>query len=294
MAVRRKKNLGSYPYASVLFSITMALFVIGVFGLLVIYANKLSRAIKENIEMHVYLDHNLSDDFLIRLKNFIQSQPYVNEYEGKKQISYITKEAAAKKFIKETGEDFVKFLGENPLRDSFVLKIHPDYSETATLKLIKIQLEKQEGIYEAVFIESIVDAINKNLARVSVILLSFALILIGVVLVLIDSSIRLALYSQRFLIRSMQLVGATSAFIKWPFLSRAFLHGATGGILASALLLALIYYAYMHIPELQMLENPRSILYLMIGLVFFGGVLGFISSYRAMNKYLRMSLNDLY
>lgn len=293
MAIKRK-ILGSYPYGSVLFSVTMALFVIGLFGLLVIFANKLSIIIKENIELHVYTDYNLDAATHNKMRNFIASQPYVNAKNGIKQVSFVSKEDAAKKFIEDTGEDFISFLGENPLRDSYVIKINPDYSDKINLRLIKIQLEKQEGIYEVIYIESIVDAINKNIAKISLVLLSFAVILIVVVFVLINSSLRLALYSQRFLIRSMKLVGATSFFIQWPFLKRAFFHGIIGGLLASALLYAILLYAYSQIPELRMLENREQMYILSATLVGFGGVLGFLSSLRALNKYMRMSLNDLF
>jgi len=293
MAIKRK-TLGSYPYLSVLFSITMALFVIGLFGLLVIYANRLSRIIKENIELHVYTDYNLDEYSLKRLVNFIESQPYLQVMDGKNQLIFVSKDEAAKKFIKDTGEDFINFLGENPLRDSYIIKINPDYSDKHTLRLIKKQLEKQDGIFEVIYIESIIDAINKNIAKISLILLGFATVLIAVVFVLINSSLRLALYSQRFLIRSMKLVGATSLFIQWPFLSRAFLHGVLGGLFASALLAGMIFYAYSQIPELQILENRQQMLLLASLLILFGGTLGFVSSFRALTRYMRMSLNDLF
>ncbi len=293
MAIKRK-TLGSYPYLSVLFSITMALFVIGLFGLLVIYANRLSRIIKENIELHVYTDHNLDEPSNKRIVNFIESQPYLQLMDGKKQLLYISKDEAAKKFIKDTGEDFIAFLGENPLRDSYIIKINPDYSDKNTLRLIKRQLEKQDGIFEVIYIESIIDAINKNIAKISLILLGFAGVLIAVVFVLINSSLRLALYSQRFLIRSMKLVGATSLFIQWPFLSRAFSHGVLGGFFASSLLTGMIFYAYSQIPELQILENRQQMLILAGLLILFGGILGFASSFRALTRYMRMSLNDLF
>ncbi len=293
MAVKRK-ILGSYPYASVLFSITMALFVIGLFGLLVIYANKLSIIIRENIELHVYTDYNLDASSQKKIRTFIEAQNYINQINGVKQIVFVSKDEAAKKFISETGEDFVKFLGENPLRDSYIIKIQPDFTQKNTLRLIKRQLEKQDGIFEVIYIESIVDAINKNIAKISLVLLSFAFILIIVVFVLINSSLRLALYSQRFLIRSMKLVGATALFIQIPFLKRAFLHGILGGIAASVLLFGLVQYAYSQIPELRILENQEQMLILAGTLVGFGGILGFASSLRALTRYMRMSLNDLF
>jgi cell division transport system permease protein len=292
MAMRRK-ILGNYPYVSVIFTITMALFLIGLFGILSVFANKLSILIKENIEIHVYMDHNLDDNTYIKIKKFLETQPYINSHENKKLIKFITKEEAAKKLIKETGEEFIKFLGENPLRDAYVLRIHPDYSNKSTMRLIKIQLEKIEGVYEVVYIESIVDSINKNIARISLVLIGFSLILIIVVFILINSSIKLALYSQRFLIRSMQLVGATSTFIKLPFLLRSILYGIIGGIFAIILLYSLLQYTYTHIPELKLLENQKHLAILAISIISFGSFLGFTSSLFAINKYLKMSLDEL-
>lgn len=293
MAIKRKK-LGSYPYFSVLFSITMALFVIGLFGILVIFANKLSTVIKENIELHVYLDHNLTDDQKqIILKKFF-SENYVALRNNHRQVFYIPKDTAAAKFIRDTGEDFVKFLGDNPLRDAYVIKINSEFTNKMMIKTIRNEIENIEGVFEVTYIETLIESINQNIRKISLILLSFAVILTAVVYILINSSIRLALYSQRFLIRSMQLVGATSLFIRMPFLGRSFIHGLSGGILASVLLYGLLKYAYTQIPELQLLENIDQILILDGYLLLAGGLLGFISSYMAVSKYLKMSLNELY
>ncbi|MDX2188923.1 MAG: permease-like cell division protein FtsX, partial [Bacteroidota bacterium] len=152
----KRKVLGSYPFFSVIFSISMALLVIGIFGLLVIYANKISTILKENIEMHVYLDQNLG----IAERNEVLKKFYGKEYvalkNDKKQIFFISKEEAAKKFIKETGEDFLKFLGENPLHDAYVVKVNYDFSDKNTLKLIKTELESIDGVFEVNYVENLV------------------------------------------------------------------------------------------------------------------------------------------
>ncbi|MDX2195949.1 MAG: ABC transporter permease [Cytophagales bacterium] len=290
----KSKRLGNYPYFSLIFSISMALFVIGLFGVLIIFANKLSEIIKENIEVQAYLDYNLDEDAKRDVLKRFYGEAYIATKNGKKAIYYISKEQAAKKFIKETGEDFVKFLGDNPLRDAYIIKINSEYSNQAMLKRIKIDLESIDGIYEVVYIESLIDAINKNIAKISLILLSFAGILTGVVFVLINNSIKLALYSQRFIIRSMQLVGATSFFIKRPFVLRAMLYGGVGGVVAILMLVILLQYAYTQIPELHTLESYHHFLFLGAFLILFGALLGFYCSITAMNKYLNMSLNDLY
>ncbi|TAG56334.1 MAG: ABC transporter permease [Cytophagales bacterium] len=293
MAIKRK-TLGSYPFFSVIFSISMALFVIGLFGLLVIFTNNLSSIIKENIEIHVYLDHGLNHlDKQNVLKRFY-NQDYVAQKNDTKQIFFISKDTAAARFTRETGEEFVRFLGENPLRDAYRIKINSEFSDKILLRRIKNEISNIDGVYEVNFTERLVDSINKNFNKISLVLMGFAILLIIVIYILINSSIKLALFSQRFLIRSMQLVGAKGFFIQIPFLLRAFLHGIIGGILASILLYGLLQYSYTQIPELIFLENIEQMLYLFVILLLFGGLIGFFCSYIAVNKFLKMSLSELY
>lgn len=293
MAIKRK-ILGSYPYFSVIFSITMALFVIGLFGVLVVFTNKLSALIKENIEIHVYLNQDLSHDEQQNVLKKIYFQEYVAVKNEIKQIFFIPKDTAAARFTRETGEDFVNFLGDNPLRDAYRININADYSDKMLLRKIKTEITQIKGVFEVSYTESLVEAINKNFNKISLILMAFAILLIIVIYILINSSIKLALYSQRFLIRSMQLVGATAFFIQGPFLIRAFLHGLISGVLASLLLFALLQYAYTQIPELVILEEINHLGILSIGLLLTGGVIGFFCSLISVNKFLKMSLNELY
>jgi cell division transport system permease protein len=290
----RKKKLGSYPHAMVIFSITLALFVIGLFGLLLIHAAKLSNLVKESLEVQVYLDRNLTESQLAALKNTFAKKEYI-AYKGKEaQVRFFSKEEGAKEFIQETGEDFLGFLGENPLRDAYILKVNPDFAESQQLKKIKTDLQDIPGVFEVQYVETLIDSINTNLRKLSIILLSFAGILVLAAIILINNTVKLALFSQRFLIRSMQLVGATSFFIQRPFLNRATLQGIISGLLASFLLMALLQYAYFQINELYILRDEFQIGILMGGLVVLGSVLGFFSSYRSVRKYMGMSLDELY
>lgn len=290
----RKKKLGSYPHAMVIFSITLALFVIGLFGLLLIHAGKLSNLVKESIEVQVYLDRDLSETQLVTLKQAFAKKEYI-AYKGKEaQVRFYSKEEGAKAFIKETGEDFLNFLGENPLRDAYILNINPDFADSKNLKVIKQDLQEIPGVYEVQYVESLIESINSNIRKLSIVLLSFAGILVLAVIILINNTVKLALFSQRFLIRSMQLVGATSGFIQRPFLNRATLQGIISGLLASVLLLALLQYAYYQINELYLLRDEIQIGVLLGSLIILGSILGFFSSYRAVKKYLGMSLDDLY
>ncbi|WP_026464801.1 cell division protein FtsX [Adhaeribacter aquaticus] len=290
----RKKKLGNYPHTMVIFSITLSLFVIGLFGILLIHAGKLSKIIKESIEVQVYLDRDLTQPQLAALKKTLSKKEYIAYKEKEAQVRFFSKEEGAKEFIKESGEDFLTFLGENPLRDAYILKINPDFSESNQLKEIKSDLENIPGVFEVQYVESLITSINKNLQKLSIILISFAGILVLVVIILINNTLKLALFSQRFLIRSMQLVGATSYFIQRPFLNRATFQGIISGILASLLLMGLLKYAYYQLNELYVLRDELQIVILFGCLIALGCILGFFSSYRAVKKYLGMSLDELY
>ena len=290
----KKKKLGNYPHAMVVFSISLALFVIGLFGMLLIHAGKLSDIVKESIEMQVYLDRNLTQVQLDRLQKSLAAKEYVAYKGDTAQVRFLSKEEGAKAFLEETGEDFTAFLGDNPLRDTYVIRINAESSSSAQLKGIKNDIEGIEGVYEVQYVESLIESINSNIQKISMLLLAFAGILVLVVIILINNTIKLALYSQRFLIRSMQLVGATSFFIQRPFLNRAAFQGIISGIVASVLLFALMQYAYREITELSLLKDEEQMYMLMIALIILGAVIGFLSSYRAVRKYLRLSLDELY
>ncbi|WP_439882445.1 cell division protein FtsX [Pontibacter sp. MBLB2868] len=290
----KKKKLGNYPHLMVVFSISLALFVIGLFGMLLIHAGSLSDKVKESIEMQVYLDRNLTEVQLDRLQKSIAAKEYVAFKNDTAQVRFISKEEGAKAFLDDTGEDFMEFLGENPLRDAYVMKIDADHSSSPELKSIKLDLEEMDGVHEVQYVESLIESINSNIQKISMILLGFAAILILVVIILINNTVKLALYSQRFLIRSMQLVGATSFFIQRPFLNRAAWQGMMSGLIASVLIFALTQYAYHEVSELQLLRNDEQTYILMGALIVIGLIIGFLSSYRAVRKYLRMSLDELY
>ena len=290
----RKKKLGRYTQLMVIFSISLALFVIGLFGILLLHAAKLSDKVKENLEMQVYLEKNLTEMQLVRLQKTFSLKEYIAHQGSKPQVRFYSKEDGANDFIKGTGEDFQNFLGENPLRDAYILRIDPEFAESAKLKNIKADLENIDGVFEVQYVENLFNSINQNLKKVSLILIAFATILTFVVVVLINNTIKLALYSQRFLIRSMQLVGATAYFIQRPFLNRATIQGIVSGLLASVALMLLLQYAYYEFPDLLLLRDEKQLILLMVFLIVLGSVIGFFSSYRAVKKYMRSSLDDLY
>jgi cell division transport system permease protein len=291
----KKKRLGSYPYISVLFSITLALFMIGALGMLAIHSKKLTSLIKENIEMQVYLKKNLSEAQRIKVRKLLEGYDFIaKDEEGSARIRYVSKEEGAELFIAETGENFVEFLGDNPLRDEFIIHIDDDHQTEAEMVTIARKLEGLPDVFEVEYVENLVQTINKNIAKIAMILGGFAIILILVVIVLINNTIKLALFSQRFLIRSMQLVGAKSSFIRRPFLLRSVVHGITGALLASALLFILAEYAYTKVNELLLLKDNNLMILLVAILIVLGAVIGFFSSLRSINKYLKLSLDELY
>lgn len=291
----RKKKLGSYPHTMVVFSITLALLVTGLFGLLLVHAHKLSEAVKENIEVQVYLDRDLPETQLLRLQRTLAQKPYIAYKDSQPQVRFLSKEEGARQFVDFTGEEFQSFLGDNPLRDAYILKLNADYADVARLRRVSQDLQQQQGVFEVTTVEeSFLAGVNSNLQRISLVLLGFALLLTIVVVILINNTIRLALFSQRFLIRSMQLVGATSWFIQRPFLHRAMWQGIAGGILAGLTLLAVLQWMYLQVTEIRLLRDDRLIGAVLVALVVLGGVIGFFSSYRAVRKYLGMSLDELY
>ncbi len=292
---KKKKKLGAYQYGSVIFSVTLALFVIGLFGLLILQANQLTAFIKQNIELQVYLDKDISQNQINRIESELKNSDYIlSAEENDTPLVFISNEEAAKQFIDETGEDFSQFLGNNPLRDAFVLKVADDYQTNEQMEQLSKRIESINGVFEVTYVKNLVDSINSNLTKISFILIGIAAILIVVVLLLINNTIKLALFSQRFLIRSMQLVGAKSKFIRRPFLNRSFMHGIISGVIASGLLFGILTFANQKIDKLEELQKVEWILILYGVLIISGGIFTYFSTARAMNKYLKMSLDELY
>jgi cell division transport system permease protein len=291
---RTKKKVGAYPSGMILFSLTLALFLIGFCGLLAIQSKKLVTYIRENYEIRAFLDKDLSEKKAETLFQTIAGRPYVLKANGKAQVSLVTKDEAAKEFIAETKEDFSKFLGENPLHDSYRIKLNEGYFEEAKLQEVKQDLEQIDGVFEVVYQENLVDNINRNITKIYAIMSAFAVILLIIIVVLMNNTIRLALHSQRMLIRSMQLVGATNAFITRPFLGRGMWQGLLAGVIAVGLLLASLQLAIHNLPELSTFQDPEKITFLMAGIVGLGVLIGFVSTFQAVHRYLGLTLDELY
>lgn len=288
------KKLGSYPFFSVVMSITLALFVIGLFGLLVLYSQELARLAKENVRIQVYFKNTASEEDRTAIHKKLKASEFVLKDSTRETITFVSRQDAASRFIQDTGEDFQKFLGENPLRDAYLVSIDPAFQDKKKLAEIKSKLEKEKSIFQVYYEETLIESVNKNIAKIGLLLLGMAGVLLLVVVLLIHNTLRLALFSQRFLIRSMQLVGATRFFIQGPFIFRSIALGALSGLIASGLLYALIRYGNTRIEELQLLENRDRQLILLASLLGMGIFVAAVSTWRAVNKYLKLSLDDLY
>ncbi len=291
---RQKRKLGSFPFLSVIFSITLSLVVMGIFGIAFIYLKTLTLIVQSNVEVQVYLDKSTRDHDVKRLQKIMTTRPYIRSEDTMESIKFISKETAAEVFVRDTGEDFTKFLGDNPLRDAFSLRIINQYQSVDSLKYIEKDLSRLSGVYEVVFQESLIASINKNLRKIGVLFLGMTLILLVAVIVLINNTIRIALFSQRFLIRSMQLVGATKRFIRWPFLKRSLIYGLISGILASGIIFGIIQIAQYQIEDLNKLYDQEPLFILFSALIFLGLLISYLSTLSSMRRYFKISLDELY
>jgi cell division transport system permease protein len=267
---------------------------VGLFGVIVIQAKTLTSLIRENIEIQVFLNKNLSAAQLTRIGNELESKPYVLKKEDKAGLKFISQDEAAQVFLQDTGEDFAQFLDDNPLRDSYTISIAEEYQTSEQIQDIVSEIQQIDGVFEVTYMADLVDSINQNLTKVAIVMGGFIFILIFTVVMLINNTIKLALFSQRFLIRSMQLVGATRGFIRKPFLFRAFFFGILAGIIASSLLFVIIEYTKANIDGFALLQNYILLYYLFGGLIMIGAMLSVFSTLQAVNKYLNMSLDELY
>ena len=275
-------------YISTVFGIAMVLLMVGMLGLILVHANNLSRYIKENMVVNVFVDEGARETDVLQFQRELDNNKYV------KRTQYVSKELAARNLQKDLGEDFVRFLGVNPLSQSIDVYMKADYANNADLTRFANDLRKSPLVKEVKYQQSLVEQMNKNLTAISLIILAFAGIFIVVSVALINNTIRLAIYSQRFLIKSMQLVGATKAFIRKPFLLYGIWHGLLGALIAIILLVGILYLAYHQIPDLVVLQNPFEFVVVFLGLAALGIFIAGFSTFLAVNRFLRLKIYQLY
>lgn len=285
-----KKKLGGYPATGVVISTTLALFVIGLFGLILIYSNQFEAIVRKNISFKVYTKSSLSETQRQQVRQSLAAKDFVSK--GEQAIVFVSKEEAEKD-LAHLGE-FKEVLGDNPFKDMFLVRIDPAYHDTTSLNKIKVELENLSGVFDAEYEKDFLDDINTNFTKISFFLVGIDAVLLITVILLINNTLRLALFSQRFLIRSMQLVGAKKWFIQRPFLLRAALYGALAGLLAGGFLFLLTNYAYNKIEMLEQLHNEKLFMMLLSSLLVIGAFIAVMSTYVSIRRYLKMSLDELY
>jgi cell division transport system permease protein len=275
-------------YITTIISITLVLFMLGLLGMVVLHAKKISNYVKENIGFSIMIKEGVRESAIFSLKKSLDTRPFV------KSTEYITRERAAEEFSKELGEDFVGFLGYNPLLPSIDLRLKADYANPDSVSRIEKTLLALPEVKEVDYHRPLVDQINKNVSKISLIILGVSLILLLIAVALINNTIRLSVYAKRFLIRSMQLVGATQGFIRRPFIRKGILQGFISGLLAIGMLMVVMFFTLQEIPELVEIED-LWLFGVLFGLVLvLGMMISWMSTFFAVRKYLRMKTDNLY
>ncbi len=269
-------------------SITLVLFLLGVLGLLVLNAKRLSDYVKENIGFSIILKEDVKEVEIIRLQKNLDASKYV------KSTEYITKKEAAKELKKELGEDFVDFLGYNPLLASIDVHLQADYANPDSIKHIKKDLQEYDQIKEVFYQKSLVQLVNQNIRKISLIILIFSAFLFLIAIALINNTIRLSIYSKRFIINTMQLVGATKGFIRRPFIYRGILQGVIAAVIAVGLLTGSVYFMQREFDEIITLQDVETLGILYAGVLIVGVFISWISTLFAVNRYLKIKVDKLY
>ncbi|HOW24159.1 MAG TPA: permease-like cell division protein FtsX [Bacteroidales bacterium] len=275
-------------YITTLVSITMVLFMLGLLGLLVMQADKLSRHVKENISLSVIIKENVKESSILEFQKKLDISPYVRYTE------YIPREKAAEDLKEQLGEDFISFLGYNPLLPSIDVHLKSTYANNDSIGKIEQSILQEEDVKEVFYQKSLVDLVNANTRKLSYLLTGFSVLLLFIAIALINNTIRLSVYAKRFLLRTMQLVGATQGFIRKPFVTRGIIQGLIGGVIANILLTLVLFWAQGQIPELNALHDLRLFLSLLALVILTGVILTWISTYLAVRKYLKIRTDELY
>jgi cell division transport system permease protein len=284
---KSRKKIQSSSITTVI-SISLVLFLLGLLGMLFISAKKISNHLKENIGFHVYLKDDAKDEEVEKLHHFLSASNYV------KSCMYLSKDSAAALYKKDVGEDFVQFIGYNPLPSSMEVQLKADFANPDSIVWIQKQITEFSSVKEFDYQESLVNMVNKNISRIALVLLAFIGVLMLIALALINNTIRLAIYSRRFVIKTMQLVGATGGFIRKPFLMGGIKNGILAGLIANIILFGVVYMAVKRIPDLDQVIDAKLTIY-MCALVFILGILvSGISTFFAVTRYLRLSSEELH
>ena len=283
--IKKKRKVSYLPS---IISIAMVLFMLGLFGIMLINGNKLQQYLKENFQLTVFFKDEVPEADIQRIMADMQQQEYT------KRAVYVSKEQAAQQFSREIGQDFVGFLGFNPLLPSIELFLKSSYTSANQLKTVDIELRRNPEVQEVVYQQNILDEINKNVGTIGTVLITLSIIFLIISITLINNTIRLNLYARRFIIKSMQMVGATHWFIIKPFMVKSILHGLYGGIIASLLLLGVLSALPNWIGGIEALYDNTQFAILFVVVILVGIIISMISSAISTNHYLKLKIDDLY
>jgi len=283
----QKRRLRS-SYVSVVISISLVLFLLGVLGLLVLNTKKVSDYFKESAAITLFLKNEVSKENILNLQVSIDEEPFT------RSTNFISKEEAAEFYKEENGEDFMEFLGYNPLENSIDIYLKADYVTPEKMEEIEQKYKGNQYVSSISYDKPLIDLLTKNVKRISFFILLFSALASLVVVVLINSSIRLSVYSKRFTIKTMQLVGATKRFIRRPFIWNSIKLGMVGAIVAIIGLIALLMYLDKMFPAFGMMDD-RVMLAALFGSVFLVGILlTWLSTFLATQRFLNLRTDELY
>jgi cell division transport system permease protein len=269
-------------------SLSLVLFMLGLLGIIILNTKKLAENLKEKIGFQIILNETAKDSDIVEIQKKLDLSYYV------KNTEYITKEQAAKILQEDLGEDFIEFLGVNPLLPSINVHLNADYANTDSIEWIQKSMLNLPLVKEVIYQKSLINQINDNVKKIGLAILIFTGLLMIIALALINNTIRLSIYSKRFIIKTMQLVGATQSFIRWPFIFKGIKHGIYGALIAIIMLIALLYFAQKQLPELAELQDFKMLGLLFAWVIGFGIIISWISTSMAVRKYLRLKTNALY
>ena len=285
---RKLKSTLFGSYFTTTLSISMILFLFGILGLLLINAQRLSDFMKENIGVTLILREGAKEADIMKLQKTLEATDYI------KSTRFVDKESAAGELKKELGEDFIDFLGFNPLLSSIDVTVYAGYANPDSLALLEKKLLAHSEIQEVYYQRNLVKQLNSNVKKISLILLAISFLMFIIFTALINNTIRLSIYSRRFLINTMQLVGATRSFIRRPFIAKSALHGIYGGLIACFMFLAIFFSYQKELKSFIDFQNPTSLALLGGGIFVIGILITVISTYLAVNKFLRMKFDQLF
>lgn len=275
-------------YITTVISISLVLFMLGLIGIMALSSKRLSNYVKENISFSVFLKEGVKDADILRLQKNLDAAPYV------KSTLFITKEMASDQLKKDLGEEFVEYLEYNPLPSAIEVKYYAEYANPDSIAVIERELKEFSQVDEVYYQKNLVSLINDNVNRISFVVLIFCILLLVVAVALISNTMRLSVYSKRFTIKTMQLVGATRGFIRWPFLKTSVYQGIIAALIAIGLLSAVISIAERELDSIVSL-NDFTLVGILFGLeIIIGVIITSLSSFFAVNRYLRLKSSELY